>query len=61
MIGYCGSRKITPPKPKFEMPTREQVRNSLENQKYVLVEQEVLREARKRVYIEYRDKSYAQQ
>jgi peptidyl-prolyl cis-trans isomerase SurA len=61
VIGYCGSRRITPPKPKFEMPTREQVRNSLENQKYGLVEQEVLREARKRVYIEYRDKSYAQQ
>lgn len=61
VIGYCGSRKITPPKPKFDMPTREQVRNSLESQKFVLVEQEVLREARKRVYIEYRDKSYAQQ
>ncbi len=61
VIGYCGSRKITPPKPKFDLPTREQIRNSLENQKYALAEQEVLRDARKHVYIEYRDKSYAQQ
>ena len=61
VIGYCGSRKISPQKPKFEMPTREQVRNSLENDKFSSVEREVLKEARKRVYIEYRDKSYAQQ
>ena len=61
VIGYCGSRKITPPKPKFDMPTREQVRNSLENDKFSSVERQVLKDARKRVYIEYRDKSYAQQ
>jgi peptidyl-prolyl cis-trans isomerase SurA len=61
VIGYCGTRKITPPKPNFEMPTREQVRNSLENAKFAEAEEEVLKEARKRVYIEYRDQSYATQ
>lgn len=61
VIGYCGSRKISPPKPKYEMPTRAQVRSALENEKFAEVENEILKDARKRVYIEYRDQSFAQQ
>jgi peptidyl-prolyl cis-trans isomerase SurA len=60
VIGYCGSRKIAPQKPKFDMPTRDQVRNVLENEQYAKVEEQFLKDARKHVYIEYRDKSFAQ-
>lgn len=61
LIGYCGSRKVTPPKPKIEMPTRDQVKNSLINERYMAIEETYLKEARKHVYIEYRDQSFAQQ
>jgi peptidyl-prolyl cis-trans isomerase SurA len=59
VIGFCGTRKITPPKPNFQMPTRDQIETSLLNQKYGAVENNFLKDARKRVYIEYRDMSYA--
>ncbi len=59
VIAFCGVRKITPPKPKFDLPTRDQVENSLLNEKYASEEEVFLAEARKHVYIEYRDQSYA--
>jgi peptidyl-prolyl cis-trans isomerase SurA len=61
VIGYCGSRKIVPPKPKYDMPTRDQVRNALENEQFAAVEEQFLKDARKHVYIEYRDQSFATQ
>ena len=60
VIGFCGTRRMTPPKPNFEMPTRDQVKNLLTNEQYGAIENGFLKEARKRVYIEYRDQSYAQ-
>ena len=60
LLAYCGSRKLTPPKPKFEMPTRQQVENALINEKYDGFEEDYLKTARNSVYIEYRDNSYSQ-
>jgi peptidyl-prolyl cis-trans isomerase SurA len=61
LIAFCGTRKITPPKPDFKMPTREQVQRSLINEKYDVVEEDYLKTARESVYVEYRNSSYAQQ
>jgi peptidyl-prolyl cis-trans isomerase SurA len=60
LLAYCGSRKLTPPKPKFEMPTRQQVENALINEKYDSFEEDYMKTARNSVYIEYRDNSYSQ-
>lgn len=60
LLAYCGSRKLTPPKPKFDMPTRQQVENALINEKYDGFEEDYMRTARNSVYIEYRDNSYSQ-
>lgn len=60
LLAFCATRKITPPKPKFEMPTRQQIENSLINEKYDSFEEEYLKLARKSVYVEYRDASYSQ-
>ena len=61
LLAFCASRKVTPPKPKFEMPTRQQVERSLLNQKYDGLEEQYLKTARESVYVEYRNDSYAQQ
>ena len=60
LLAFCSSRKIVPPKPNFQMPTRQQVENSLINEKYGVLEETYLKTARKSVYIEYRDPSYSQ-
>ena len=61
LIAFCGVRKITPPKPNFTMPTREQVERAVINEKYDKLEEDYLSTARDKVYVEYRDPSYAQQ
>ena len=61
LIGFCGVRKITPPKPDFKMPTREQIERAVINEKYDTVEENYLKTIRDGVYVEYRDNSYAQQ
>ena len=61
LLAFCGSRKITPEKPDFKMPTRDQVRRSLINEKYDGLEEEYLKSVRGNVYVEYRNQSYAQQ
>lgn len=61
LIALCGIRKLTPPKPDFKMPTREQVENMVTNEKYDKLEEDYLATARDKVYVEYRDASYAQQ
>lgn len=61
LIALCGVRKITPPKPNFTMPTREQVERAVINEKYDKLEEDYLSTARDKVYVEYRDPSYAQQ
>ncbi|MCB1379554.1 MAG: SurA N-terminal domain-containing protein [Alphaproteobacteria bacterium] len=60
LLAFCGSRKLTPPKPKVEMPTREQVENVLLNEKYDSLEETYMKSARSSVYIEYRDTQYSQ-
>jgi peptidyl-prolyl cis-trans isomerase SurA len=61
LIAFCGSRTITPPKPDFKMPSREQVEQMVINQKYDKLEEGYLEQLREKVYVEYRDPSYAQQ
>ena len=61
LIALCDIRKITPPKPNFTMPTREQVERAVINEKYDELEEDYLSTARDKVYVEYRDPSYAQQ
>ncbi|MFO1131936.1 MAG: SurA N-terminal domain-containing protein [Hyphomicrobiales bacterium] len=61
LIALCGVRKITPPKPNFTMPTREQVERAVINEKYDKLEEQYLASARDKIYVEYRDPSYAPQ
>ena len=61
LIAFCGTRKLTPPKPDFTMPSREQIERMVINDKYDKLEEEYLTTIRDKVYVEYRDPSYAQQ
>ncbi len=61
LIALCSVRKITPPKPDFKMPTREQIERMVVNDKYDKLEDGYLKLAREKVYVEYRNPSYAQQ
>ena len=61
LIAWCSVRKITPPKPDFKMPDREQVKRIIINEKYDKLEEDYLKTAREKLYVEYRDPSYAQQ
>lgn len=61
LIALCGVRKLTPPKPNFEAPTRQQVERAVLNEKYDKLEEQYLSSVRDKVYVEYRDPSYAQQ
>ena len=60
LVVFCGTRKISPQKPKFEMPNRQQVENMLVNEKYDSFEEQYLKTARQGVYVEYRNQSYSQ-
>ena len=61
LIALCGVRNISPPKPDFEMPTREQVERMVINDKYDKIEEDYLKLARENIYVEYRNANYAQQ
>ncbi|MGH6906619.1 MAG: SurA N-terminal domain-containing protein [Aestuariivirga sp.] len=60
LLAFCGARKIAPPMPKFEMPTRQQVENALVNEKYDTFEETYMKDARRKIYVEYRDPAYTQ-
>ena len=60
VIAYCGSRSVTPPKPDFKLPTRDQVKNALVNEKYDGLEEQYLKTIRANIYVEFRDQSYAE-
>lgn len=60
LIALCSVRRITPPKPDFTMPTREQVERMVVNDKYDKLEETYLNSVREKIYVEYRDPSYAQ-
>lgn len=57
--GLCGTCKITPPLPKAQLPTREQVKTILLNEKYDAAEAKYSKLLRKNLLIEYRDPEYA--
>lgn len=61
LIAFCGTRKLTPPKPDFTMPSREQIERLVINDKYGKLEEDYLKTIRDKVYVEYRDPSYAPQ
>ena len=61
LLALCGIRKLTPPKPDFKMPARDQVERGLTNEKYDGLEEQYLKTIRGNVYIEYRNSSYARQ
>ena len=61
IVAFCGARTITPPKPDFKMPTREQIQRMVINEKYDKIEEDYLKLAREKVYVEYRNPAYAQQ
>ena len=60
LLAYCGARKITPTMPKFEMPTRQQVENALINEKFDTFEETYMKDARRKIYVEYRNPNYTQ-
>ncbi len=61
LLAFCATRKLTPTRPDFKMPTREQVERGLKNEKYDGLEEQYLKTIRGNVYIEYRNPNYAQQ
>lgn len=60
VIGFCGKSTVQPPKPKYELPTRQQVEIAVSNEKYAAVEAKYMVEMRKHAYVEYKDPAYAQ-
>ena len=60
VIGFCGKRTVQPAKPKYELPTREQVETAVSNEKYDAVENKYMKIMRKTALIEYKDPAYAQ-
>ena len=58
LIAFCGKRTVTPPKPKFEMPTREQVANAASSEKFGAIEEKYMKEMRKRAFVDYKDPAY---
>lgn len=60
LVALCGVRTITPPKPDFKMPTREQVQRLVINEKYDKLEEDYLKQVREKVYVEYRDANATQ-
>lgn len=58
VIAFCGKRTVTPPKPKFEMPTREQIANAARSEKFGSIEEKYMKEMRKRAFVDYKDSAY---
>jgi peptidyl-prolyl cis-trans isomerase SurA len=60
VLGYCGVRKIVPPRPKVQYPTRQQAEAAVLNEKYEQVVTRFSSQYRKGLLIEYRDPSFAE-
>ena len=52
LIGFCGIKRISP-----QMPTRQQIENMLLNEKFGKVSEQIMRQLRRRAYIDYKDLS----
>lgn len=59
VIGFCSKRVIQPPKPDYQLPTREQVEIAVSNEKYDAAEEKYMKIMRKGALIEYKDPAYA--
>jgi peptidyl-prolyl cis-trans isomerase SurA len=60
VMAFCSTRKIVPPKPNVQYPTRKQIENAVLNDTYGRVEDKYLAIMRKNSVIEYKDQSYAE-
>jgi hypothetical protein len=60
VIAFCSKRTVQPPKPRYELPTREQVETAVSNEKYNAAEEKYMKAMRKTALIEYKDPVYAQ-
>ena len=60
VVAYCGTKKIVPPKPTVQMPTRQQIENVALNEKFDKIEAKYVAIMRQTAVIEYKDQSYAQ-
>ena len=49
LVAFCGRTSVSPPK-----PTREMVQNMITNEKYKVASQRILRDLRRRVFIDYK-------
>jgi peptidyl-prolyl cis-trans isomerase SurA len=58
IIAFCSKRTISPPKPKYQMPTRQQVANAASNEKFEIVSEKYMKDMRKRAFVDYKDPSY---
>ncbi len=59
VLAFCGKRTITPPKPKYQLPTRQQIENSVSNEKLAATEEKYMKIMRQNALVEYKDPSYA--
>jgi peptidyl-prolyl cis-trans isomerase SurA len=59
-IAYCGTRTITPPPIKYQLPSREQIQNMAMNEQYDRLEAKYVALMRKSSVIEYKNQSYVQ-
>ena len=50
VIGFCGKRTVQPPKPKYELPTRQQIETVVSNEKYDAAEEKYMKIMRKRSF-----------
>jgi peptidyl-prolyl cis-trans isomerase SurA len=60
VIGFCSKRTVQPPKPNYELPTRQQVEAAVSNEKYAVAEEKYMKVMRKGALVEYKDPIYAQ-
>jgi peptidyl-prolyl cis-trans isomerase SurA len=59
VLAFCGKRTISPPKPKMQMPTREQVAIAVSNEKFSQTEEKYMKLMRQNALVEYKDPKYA--
>jgi peptidyl-prolyl cis-trans isomerase SurA len=59
VLAFCGKRTITPPKPKYQLPTRQQVENAVSNEKFAATEEKYMKIMRQNALVEYKDPKYA--
>ncbi|MEO6610437.1 MAG: hypothetical protein ABIN69_18415 [Aestuariivirga sp.] len=60
VLGFCGTRMITPPKLNVTLPTRDQVKSAVMNQKFEDLRVKYSAILRKAAVIEYKDPAYVQ-